>query len=56
MVQRVYPNTENIVHTDPNLIIEEELVSPQIVSGSIFIVELNYEINIIRVSAVYQAQ
>ena len=51
MVQHVY-NTENIVHTNPNSIIEEELVSPQIVSGSIFIVELNYEINIIRVSAV----
>ena len=52
MVQRVYPNTENLVHTDRNSIIEEELVSPQIVTGSIFIVELNYEINIVRVSAV----
>ena len=51
-VQRVYPNTDNIVHTDLNAIIEEELVSPQIVSGSILIVELNYKINIIRVSAV----
>ena len=51
MVQHVY-NTENIVHTNPNSIIEEELVSPQIVSGSIFIVELNYEINIIRASVV----
>ena len=52
MVQRIYPNTENIVHTDSNAIIEEELVSLQIVSGSIFIEKLNYEINIITVSAV----
>ena len=51
MVHRVY-NNENIVHTNPNSTIEEELVSPQIVSGSIFIGELNYEINIIKISAV----
>ena len=49
MFQRLYPNTENIVHS--NLVIGEKVVSPQIVSGNIFINDLNYGINIIRASA-----